>query len=153
MAAKGIINPSTVTDDYWVYANEPPRSAHSPRPTTYGKWLVFKCIFRGILDETWHCIRQAVESGELGSHCTGAKCSTAMIDSDTTDASSIDGVICVYTTKEGMDEVGLKLVQLVKQDLKYKSDEATLQGLYVKTTRKKTTCRTLFWNGGDPFFK
>ena len=152
MASRGIINPSTVTDEYWVYA-APPRSTDSllTRPTTHGKWLVFKCTFRGILDETWHCIRQAVESGELGSHCTGAKCSTAREKPES--IGGADGVICVYTTKEGMDEVGLKLVQLVKQDLKYKTDEATLQGLYARTTHKKTTCRMLYWNEGDPFFK
>lgn len=137
------VNPTSVTHDYWVWAKAP--HAITSSQDTLGKWLVFKALNK--LDETWHTIRKAVESGELGA--TGAKCSTARREPPYD--KSRKGVICVYTSEETVDEVGLKLVNIVKQDLPYKTDEATLQGLYA-WKGYKVSLKTLYWNDGEPSF-
>ena len=142
------VDPTTITDDYWVWVEGPDEIRSSQK--TLGKWLVFKRFDK--LDETWHMIRKAVDSGELGA--IGAKCSTACAvadpSSNTMDPST--GVICVYTSKETMDEVGFKLIRMVKQDIRYKTDEATLKGEYIATGYKKVTVKTIFWNNGEPGF-
>ena len=136
------VNPTSVTQNFWVWADAP-REITSQK--TLGKWLVFKRFDK--LDETWHTIRKAVESGELGA--TGAKCTTARREPPYD--KSRKGVICVYTSEETVDEVGLKLVKIVKQDLPYKTDEATLQGLYA-WKGYKVSLKTLYWNDGEPSF-
>ena len=128
----------------WVEGPDEIRSSQK----TLGKWLVFKRSER--LDETWHTIRKAVDSGELGA--TGAKCSTAKDNPLKYPRNSNKGVICVYTSEETMDEVGFKLIHMVKQDIRYKTDEATLKGEYKVTGYKKVTVKTIFWNNGEPGF-
>ena len=59
----------------------------------------------------------------------------------------------VYTTREAMDEVGLILIHKVKQTIRYKTDEATYSGQYAHKGDKNITCRTIYWNGGDPSFE
>ena len=141
------VDPTTVTDDHYVRAKPP----CAPSQKTLGKWLVFKPLEE--LDETWHMIRRAVESGELDS--TGAKCSTAYAvanpSSHTMDPST--GVICIYTSEEAMDEVGFKLVHMVKQDIRYKTNEATLQGKYVATGYRNVSLQIICWNDGNPYLK
>ena len=138
------VDPTTVTDDHYVRAKPP----CAPSQKALGKWLVFKPLEE--LDETWHMIRKAVESGELDS--TGAKCSTAMLDPSRHPTNPTEGVICIYTSEEVMDEVGFKLVHMVKQDIRYKTDEATLNDEYIATGYEKVTVKTIFWNDGDPGF-
>ena len=140
------VNPTTITDAYWVGVDGPDEIRYSQE--TLGKWLVFKRSER--LDKTWHMIRKAVESGELGA--TGAKCSTAKDNPLKYPRNSNKGVICVYTSEETMDEVGFKLIHMVKQDIRYKTDEATLKGEYIVTGYKKVTVKTIFWNDGEPGF-
>jgi len=137
------VNPTSVTHDYWVWAEAP--HAITSSQDTLGKWLVFKALNK--LDETWHTIRKAEESGELGS--TGAKCSTAR---EKPTRCSRDGVICVYTSEETVDEVGLKLIYIVKHDIRYKTDEATLQGVYASKGHKNVALKTIYWNDGEPSF-
>ena len=139
------VDPTTVTDDHCVRAKPP----SVPSQKTLGKWLVFKPLEE--LDKTWHMIRRAVESGELGS--TGAKCSTAMPDPSRHPTNSTKGVICIYTSVETMDEVGFKLVHMVKQDIRYKTDEATLKGEYADTGHKNVSLQAIYWNDGDPYLK
>ena len=142
------VDPTKVTDDKWVRV-EPPCAPSQTE--TLGKWLVFKPLEE--LDETWHMIRRAVESGELDS--TGAKCSTACEAANpsrnTMDPST--GVICIYTSEETMDEVGFKLVHMVEQDIWYKTDEATLQGKYVATGYRNVSLQIICWNDGNPYLK
>ena len=140
------VDPTTVTDDHWVRA-EPPCAPSDQK--TLGKWLVFKQFEE--LDETWHMIRKAVESGELGS--TGAKCSTAKPDPSCYPMDSSEGVIRVYTSEEMMDKVGFKLVHMVKQDIRYKTDEATLQGRYNTTGYTNVSLQTIYWKDGNPYLK
>ena len=81
---------------------------------TYGKWLVFKPLSK--LDETWHMIRREVKTGRFGDGCTGAKCSTVCELDKKTNPSR--GVCIVYTTRESMDDVGLKLIHKVEQTIR-----------------------------------
>ena len=141
------VNPSSVTDRYWVYCYHPQEELLGE---TYGKWLVFKPKASGELDEIWHVIRQCVEAKEFGDGCTAAKCSTAIENADEAPRGSSKGVICVYTTKEAMDEVGLLLIQKVRHTIRYKTDEATLRGLYAFKGHGKVTIRTIYWNDGKP---
>lgn len=62
-------------------------------------------------------------------------------------------VICVYTTEKDMDDVGLRLIQLVKETIRYKKDQTTREGKYSGMGHGKVTCRTLLWNDGFPQFK
>ena len=147
-AKKPAENPTTIRDSYWVWAKLP--AAPQTSDGTYGKWLVFRNFDR--LDETWHRIKEAVESGELGA--TSAKSSTAAAATvGVAQARKGQGVICVYMSKNTIDEVGLKLIYLVRHDIRYKTDEATLRRLYSYKGHQKITCRTIYWNGGDPSFE
>ena len=128
---------------YWIRQDGPPEIGR--RGETLGKWLVFKHV--SMIDRTWRIIRDAVASGELGA--TGCKVSTNRKDPD---AKKDTFVICVYTTKEDMDEVGLKLIQMVRQTIRYKTDEATLSGKYTGRGDGKVSCRVLYWNKGCPKF-
>lgn len=129
------LNPSTITDGYWVYIDNPSRLGR-----TYGKWLVFGKL-KLELDQLWHKIHPLVSSGQLGA--TRAKCSTARPNPTTNDHSR--GVICVYTTQQMRDEVGQRLQSVVKKTIMYKSDEATLAGRYVSQGHKRVCEKTLHW--------
>ena len=142
----GDVNPTSVTDAYWVWCDSPDMK---PKEETYGKWLVLKKV--ADLDKSWHMIRRAVEAGEFGDGCRGAKCSTGCKNLDSPSNTS-RGVFLVYTTRESMDKVGLILIHKVKHTIKYKTNEATGSGLYAHKCHKKVTCRTIYWNGGYPSF-
>lgn len=103
------------------------------------------------LDQSWHKIREAVEADEFGDGCTGAKCSTSRPHPDKPKSSQ--GVFMVYTTEEAMDEVGLVLIHKVKQTIRYKTGVATRIGVYAHKGDKNITCKTLYWNRGDPSFE
>ena len=145
-AGVSTVDPTTVTDDHCVRA-EPPCPPSDQK--TFGKWLVFKQFEE--LDETWHMIRKAVESGELGA--TGAKRSAAKLDPSSHPRVSSEGVIRVYTSEETMDEVGFKLVHMVKHDIRYKTDEATRQGRYNAKGYTNVSLQTIYWNDGNPYLK
>ena len=140
------VNPSTVDDHYWVWCS-PPREHLLGE--TYGKWLVFKPKATGELDDTWHMIAKCVENGE---GCTGAKCSTARENPDEAPVGSSNGVICVYSTKVMVNDVGLQLIQKVRQTMRYKTDETTLAGRYAHKGHGKVSVRSLYWNDGQPSF-
>ena len=129
------LDPSSVTDDYWVWTYYT-----TALRDTYGKWLVFGKKGQE-LDSLWHTIHPLVRSGKLGA--TAAKCSTNLSTGTAVDDGR--GVICVYTTKEMRDEVGLKVREEVKQTIRYKSDEATGKGMYACRGYKHTTEKTLYW--------
>ncbi len=142
----GHVNPTSVTDRSWVYVRAP--SVATSDCSTFGKWLVFKP--KNLLDEAWHRVRSAVQEGKFGDECTGAKCSTSL--RNPTESDSSQGVFMVYTTKEGVDEVGLMLVHMVQQVIRYKTDEATRMGKYAHKGDKKVTLKAIYWNNGNPSF-
>ena len=137
--------PSATYDRHWLWQDAPTSLMDSG--DTLGKWLVFK--HKSQIDETWETIRASVANGELGA--TGCKVSTMKRNRDAKDPNI--KVICVYTTKEDVDKVGIKLIQIVRHTIRYKTDEATLSGLYTCRGHGKVTCRTLEWNEGNPIFK
>ena len=138
------VRPSKVHDTYWIWESAP--EEFESRGETYGKWLVFKHV--SVIDKNWDIVRKAVASGELGA--IGCTVSTRKKSHKSNDDDM--HVILVYTTKEDMDEVGMRLIPLVRQTIRYKTDEATLSNLYTCHGDGKVTCRTLDWNNGRPKF-
>ena len=122
--------PSQVTDDYWVYADCP--AAEGADASATGKWLVF--VPAGRIDWWWEQIRLATEQGRLGiSARISAKAATARVSELA--VSPRMKLICVYTRNwQDRDDVRRVLRQLrdlgVSWRLSYKTDEATLSGVY-----------------------
>lgn len=104
------------------------------------------------IDDTWEKIRTAIASNELQG-CLVAKCS-AMKYHPTLEGPgpSTTSVICVYTEEHNMDDIGFKLIEIVKQDIKYKTDEDTLSYKYTHAGSGKVTIKTIYWNNGKPSF-
>ena len=94
-----------------------------------------------------HLFYRAVESGEFGSGCTTAWCSTAFKPDHV--ASDSDGVIEISTTKEGMEEIGMKLINKVERNILYRHREVEGPHRRHGKPRQKTW---LYWNGGEPSF-
>ena len=102
--------PTEVFDSYWIYVNGP--AHYNAKGPTLGKWLIFKHI--SCIDQVWGTISQAVVSGELGA--TAAKVSTMKVNPNSSDPNI--KVICVYTTAEDRNEVGMKLIPYVRQTIR-----------------------------------
>ena len=87
--------------------------------------------------------------------CTVAKCCTMRYNpSIAGPGPSTVGVICVYTCEYNMDDIGFKLIELVQQDIKYKTDEDSRKYNYAFVGRKKqVTIKTIYWNNGKPSFE
>ena len=116
-----------------------------------GKWMVFKRF--DTLDDTWEIIRTAMIQDEL-QDCIFAGVSTMRYNpsmggpgSDTT------GVICVYTEEHNMDAIGFKFSELVKKDIKYKTERATCNREYSFTGPGRVSIKTIYWNNGRPSFE
>lgn len=114
------MKPSTVKDQYWLYAWAPPH--HRGVTPRVGKWLLFVPDVE--LDAAWAVIEAAVEEGRLG---PAAKTRTA--------SPAVPGdwlkVICIYTHDAG-DEADRQRVRSTlqalgfAQELVYKTDADTL---------------------------
>ncbi len=128
--------PSKITTEYWIYADGLGGGCYQDGKTYVGKWLIF--VRRGSVDEVWERIRQATEKGQLG---IAAKVST----SRPSGYKSQNHVICVYTydfrDKANVGGVVKRLREMgITGKLYYKSDQATLNGVYTTEgpfTRKK----------------
>jgi hypothetical protein len=127
------------TGEPWIFVFAPESSG-----SVLGKWLVFASVDK--TTEIWRAISSVVASGALGSE--QAKVSTKSHP----EYNGKNHVICVYTAKARMDEVGLQLIQIVKQNLHYKTDAATSQGTYSNNTTGKISVRDLYWNKASPVF-
>ena len=144
----------TLVDDlyHWIYTNGP-SPYHSE--SVLGKWLIFSNANN--IDATWNKICRLVKSGDLHAH--SAKVATALnVSSQQKKYKSSSHVICVYSSHERVDEVGLKLIHIVQRNLHYKTDEATHAGLYASTIQgqeqqQRVSSRSLYWNGGNPTFE
>ena len=128
--------PSRNTTDYWIYAEGFGEGCYQDGQTYVGKWLIF--VPHDGVDEVWEKIRQSTETGRLG---IAAKVST----SRPSGYKSSDHVICVYTydfrDKANVGEVLKRLREIgITGKLYYKSDQATLSGVYTTEgpfTKKK----------------
>ena len=157
------ISPSSITDKLWLYY--PPLLAYGEpgnrrdngltrsddADELLGKWLVFRHYCRAI-DETWKALTRALDSGVLEAEYLN---SSTMLYNPTYSGPGYrdSGVICVYTTEKLLDKVGFQLVCIVKHDIKYKTNEATSNGIYSHRGAQRCTLKTLFWNDGQPSFK
>ena len=86
--------------------------------------MIFKHI--SCIDQVWETISQAVVSSELGA--TATIVSTMKVNPNSLDPNI--KVICVYTTAEDRDEVGMKLIPYVRETIQYKTDAETCAGRY-----------------------
>jgi hypothetical protein len=149
-SARPLVRARDERDPTLVNTGEPWINAFGPVSSgkVLGKWLVYPSVAN--TSEVWRRISSAVASGVLGS--PQAKVSTMSHPKY-----NGNHVICVYTTKERMDEVGLLLIQIAKQNLYYKTDAATGEGRYSNNSEKVTnsediSVRQLYWNKARPVF-
>jgi hypothetical protein len=136
MSRAKILSPSKETTHPWIYAESKGEGCYEDGQTYVGKWLVF--VPHESVDEVWERIRKATEKGGLG---ISAKVSS----SRPSEYKSTEHVICIYTydfrdkanvgeTLKGLREIG------ITGRLYYKTDQATLGGVYSKEgpfTKKK----------------
>jgi hypothetical protein len=120
------LTPSKNTSERWIYARGVGKGCYQGGQTYVGKWLIF--VPRANVDEVWERIRQASENGQLGIE---AKVSTSYPSG----YKSTDHVICIYTydfrDKANVGKVLAKLREIgIQGRLFYKTDQATLNGLY-----------------------
>lgn len=146
MIREKYLSPSKITTEYWIYADVLGEGCYQDGQTYVGKWLIF--VRRGSVDEVWGRIRQATETGKLG---IAAKVSTSRPSGYKPPAH----VICVYTydfrDKANVGEVLKRLREIgITGKLYYKSDQATLSGVYTTEgpfTKKKG--RASFYSSDD----
>ncbi len=141
------VKPSHVHDVYFVRMC----TKESEDLDILGKWMVFKHLDE--IDDTWEKVRTAIACDELQG-CHSAACTTMRYHPTLSGPGpDTSGVVCVYTEEHNMDAVGFKLIELVQQDIKYKTDADTLRYKYVHAGSGKTTIKTIFWNKGRPSFE
>ena len=120
--------PSETTDVYWLSI-----IYETSVTDRTGKWLIF-CSFNNI-DEEWNIIKRSTEKGDLG--CS-AKVSTRKPHPRSRKDS---GVICVYTyDSDNISDVlrvrnKLRILGFTRR-LFYKTDQATREGKYGKSSHK-----------------
>ena len=118
-----IMNPSDVCDYPWIRCFDGSKDYVVDNRYT-GKWLIF--VRKDDADHLWNIISTHTRSGSLGIQ---AKISTNY------PSHHDDRVICVYTydyrDQDDVFRVRKKLITLgIKEQLVYKTDDATRQGLY-----------------------
>ncbi|MHA2357172.1 MAG: putative phosphothreonine lyase domain-containing protein [Candidatus Heimdallarchaeaceae archaeon] len=126
-------NPSEVNDRYWITAIrlEGTYPAHTIKG---GKWLIFANIDQ--IDEIWLKIKKATEEGKLGGSSKVAtnKPNPNAVHQD-------EKVICVYTydctDEDDVMRIRKELRKLgITKKIRYKTDQATLEGKYSKHAEK-----------------
>ena len=138
-----VAKPSEATLPYWVFTIAP-TTTWPDIEAIYGKWLIFQP--RNFIDATWRKVCDAIASGRLES--PEAKCTTTAEHPERPKTN--DHVICVYSSYEMIDVIGMQLVHLVKMNIRFKTDEASYAGKYSHLKNGPTTMKTLYWNGGKP---
>ena len=143
-----LYKPSQLEHTHWVHFSA--EKCHAENQDIRGKWLVFRHYDE--LDETWEKIVMAIQRNELPG-CVHAKCGTKRYHpSSVGPGPSTKTMICVFTDEHNMDDIGFKLVEIVQQDIKYKTNEDTLDYKYASSSGK-LVLKTIFWNNGRPSFK
>ena len=100
------------------------------------------------IDETWEKVRNAIAKNILR-NCS-AKCSTMKYDpTKQGPGPSTTAVICVYTERDTRNMIGFKLIEIVKRDIAYKTEESTKCGRF---THAGTSVKSqkIYWNDGEP---
>ena len=121
------------------------------KPDIFGKWMVFRHFDE--LDDIWEKIRKAIASDELQG-CIHGRCTTLKYDpTQEGPGPSTKSVICVYTEEHNIDDIGFKLIEMVKHDIKFKTEEATMNRRYTHAGHGKVSMKTIYWNNGKPSFE
>lgn len=128
------INPSQVTDEYWIFA-ERRQGTYPAHSKNGGKWLIFVPTRR--IDNAWSKVKLATEAGRLGEM---SKVATAKDNPNATNSSI--KVICVYTydwtDEEDVMRIRQELRQLgITRKIPYKADEDTESGKYANQGTKR----------------
>ena len=130
--------PSLVTDDYWLYADDPNQTQADgdPAGTTTGKWQLF--VPRQHVDDVWTIVAGLVRQGELG---PSAKVATATENPNTPGEKDMH-VIAVYANDwRDVADVRRILKTLRREGLArgwvhFKRDRETLAGTYAQRGRQ-----------------
>ena len=148
-SVQSLQKPTEIYDPFWVSISIP--TPDKVKELDFlGKWLVFRHYDE--IDETWQKIRTAIVTDNLQG-CVHALCSTMRYNpTQEGPGPSTTGVICVYTEEHNINAIGFKLIEIVQQDIKYKTESDTLAGKYAHTGDGKVTIKTIFWNNGRPSF-
>ena len=87
------------------------------RPDILGKWMVFKHYDQ--IDQAWESVRTSILADKLEG-CMAATCSTIRYNPTLAGPGpSTTAVICVYTEEHNADDIGFKLIEIAKQDIRY----------------------------------
>lgn len=131
--------PSTTTCKYWLWVHSLVDNNYPNHTKKGGKWLIF--VDKDSVDEVWSTVKEYTERGFLGK---SSKVSTAKFGETKLVNSKDSFVICVYTyDSDDVDDV-MDLREMLytigfKKKLRYKTDEATLNGNYAE--RGKSICK------------
>lgn len=127
--------PSTVTEVYWLYAQNKIDNYKKAISDLSGKWLVF--VNKDQVDQIWRSIKEATELGKLGDS------SKVATDRSNPNAKNTNQkVICVYTY-DWTDEEDVKRIREELRNLgitlkiPYKADKNTLEGKYANRGNKR----------------
>ena len=89
-------------------------------------WYVFKDLDE--INETWEKIQTTTVNDDLQG-CVLVACFTMKYNPTMSGSGpSTTGVICVYTEEHDMDTIGFKLIEIVQQNIKYKTESDSLAG-------------------------
>ncbi|MFQ5975517.1 MAG: putative phosphothreonine lyase domain-containing protein [Candidatus Hydrothermarchaeales archaeon] len=131
--------PSQNITDWWIFTEGKKNQLHSKLlPEEQGILLIF--VERDKIDKIWEIIKNADESGELG---TGAKVSTKKAtEQSPTSTDKNRHVICVYTRdcndKEDVTRIREGLKQLgITWKIPYKSNRSTRHHKYIAKGDKR----------------
>lgn len=141
------VTPTQVKDVHFVQF----RVRQRKQGVAYGKWMIFKHYDE--LDEAWERLRTAVLRDELQG-CSTIACST-MLYNPSVGGPGPDtaGVICVYTQEHDIDAIGFKLIEMEQHDIKYKTDQDSIDYKYSFNSGTPVSIKTIYWNNGKPSFE
>ena len=110
--------------------------------------MVFKHLDE--IDGVWEKIKRAIVQDELQGSPFAAVSSMRYNPSMGGPGPTTTGVVCVYTQEHDMDAIGFKLIDMVQQDIKYKTDKASSSLKYTFSGSGRVSLKTIYWNNGRP---
>ena len=141
------LKPTQLHDVHYIYFKVRERK----KGVAFGKWMIFKHWDE--LDATWERVKMALLRDEL-QDCSDAACSTMRYNPSVSGPGpDLAGVICVYTQEHDMDAIGFKLIEMMKHDIKYKTDRDTLDYKFSFNSSTPVSIKNMYWNNGRPSFE
>ena len=137
-------NPSKIDSVFSIqYIVEPPE---------YGKWMIFKHLDE--IDDTWKAIQGALDTGRLQKYVSRVKCTTKMYNpTEKGPGPCTTASINVFLNSSEdriIDDVGRRLIQIARQNIRYKKNEDTHERRYAHAGERNVTNKILYWNSGKP---